>query len=554
MGLGILADRHLGEDVPGTSLLDDLHSKKPNGSAAYDTNLKRSKSGIVLVPQPSSSPNDPLNWPFWKKCMLMLTITYGAGVVGAFGPVIGAGLTQVAMNLDTTVNDLSMITGDLVLAIGLVLLLTAPASVVWGRRPIFLIGNVLLLVSAIWSAVAKDLGSLTASRVIGGIGMAPIECLVEATIADIFFVHERGTWIAVWSFALLGGICGVSIVNGYLIQDVSWRICFVVEAVLCAILLVLTILFVPETAYRRSTSVSDKTMAINSTSALETATKSSSAPTGSSDVDLEKTSATFAAGYTLEVEVHESYMRSLLPWAGYKFTDESFWRICLRPFTLLCSPVVAWGTLIYGTTAGWLVALSVSVSLLFSSPAYGYDFQAGPVGLISGVGPFIAAILGNAIAGPLSDWSVTWLARRNNGIYEPEFRLFMIIPLLVATTIGWFGWAISANLLELWIGPAVFYSLLNFGQAVGSVAVVSYVVDAHPNYAPEAFATVNCLKNLFTFGLTYYVVPWLAAQGVLRTFCTIGGINIWVCLMTIPMYVYGKRARSWVHRTPWMLA
>lgn len=115
--------------------------------------------------------------------MLMFTITYGAGVVGAFGPIIGAGLTQVAMSLDTSVNALSMITGDLVLAIGLVLLLTAPASVVWGRRPVFLIGNALLLASSIWSAVAKDLGSLTASRVIGGIGMAPIECLVEATIA-----------------------------------------------------------------------------------------------------------------------------------------------------------------------------------------------------------------------------------------------------------------------------------------------------------------------------------------------------------------------------------
>lgn len=113
----------------------------------------------------------------------MLTITYGAGVVGAFGPIISAGLVQVAEALNTDTNDLSKITGDLCLAIGLVLILTAPASVVWGRRPVFLLGNVLLLVSAIWSATAQSVGSLTASRVIGGMGMAPIECLVEATIA-----------------------------------------------------------------------------------------------------------------------------------------------------------------------------------------------------------------------------------------------------------------------------------------------------------------------------------------------------------------------------------
>ncbi|KIJ57868.1 hypothetical protein HYDPIDRAFT_103703 [Hydnomerulius pinastri MD-312] len=541
MGLGILADRHLGESVPGTSLLDDLHSKRVIQVSLEDSNLKRSKDGIVLVPQPSSSPDDPLNWSFWRKAMLMFTITYGAGVVGAFGPIIGAGLTQVAMNLDTTVNGLSMITGDLVLAIGLVLLLTAPASVVWGRRPVFLVGNALLLASSIWSAVAKDLGSLTASRVIGGIGMAPIECLVEATIADIFFVHERGTWIAVWSFALLGGMCGVSIVNGYLIQDVSWRVCFIIEAALCAALFILTIFFVPETAFVREAAPAERTdvPSDKEASLIEN--------------DVEKSSSTGEA-LTAPSTPKFSYWRSLSPWVGYRFTEENFWKICLRPFTLICSPVVAWGTLVYGTTTAWLVALSVSVSLLFSSPAYGYDFQAGPVGLISGIGPLIAAILGNALAGPLSDWSVTWLSRRNGGVYEPEFRLFMIIPLLVATTIGWFGWAISANLLELWIGPAVFYSLLNFGQAVGSIAVVSYVIDAHGPYAAEAFATINCIKNLFTFGLTYYVVPWLGTQGVLRTFCTIGGINIWVCLMTVPMYIYGKRARSWVHRTSWMLA
>ena len=73
-----------------------------------------------------------------------------------------------------------------------------------------------------------------------------------------------------------------------------------------------------------------------------------------------------------------------------------------------------------------MVALSVSVSTLFSAPAYGYDFKAGPVGLITGVGPFIATIIGNAIAGPLSDWSVTWLARRNGGIYEPECVLSLV--------------------------------------------------------------------------------------------------------------------------------
>jgi len=52
MGLGILPDRHLGENVPGTSLLDDLYRKGPSMSGSEaDAGLKRSNRGIVLVPQ-----------------------------------------------------------------------------------------------------------------------------------------------------------------------------------------------------------------------------------------------------------------------------------------------------------------------------------------------------------------------------------------------------------------------------------------------------------------------------------------------------------------------
>lgn len=74
MGLGILEDHHL-ENVPGTSLFND----DPNAIAlkAYEgidvSKLKHghgNRAHIVLVPQPSDDPNDPLNWPQWRKHMV----------------------------------------------------------------------------------------------------------------------------------------------------------------------------------------------------------------------------------------------------------------------------------------------------------------------------------------------------------------------------------------------------------------------------------------------------------------------------------------------------
>lgn len=45
-----------------------------------------------------------------------------------------------------------------------------------------------------------------------------------------------------------------------------------------------------------------------------------------------------------------------------------------------------------------------------------------------------------------------------------------MIPTTIVFSIGWFGWALAAHYKVHWIGPEIFYSLINFGQAVGSIA------------------------------------------------------------------------------------
>lgn len=83
MPLGIIEDRHL-EHVPGTSPLNELGHVGLEDVAGIDSNfLKHDPTGkIVLVPQPSDSPNDPYNWPKWKKRMFTVAIAYGCGCVG----------------------------------------------------------------------------------------------------------------------------------------------------------------------------------------------------------------------------------------------------------------------------------------------------------------------------------------------------------------------------------------------------------------------------------------------------------------------------------------
>jgi len=62
-------------------------------------------------------------------------------------------------------------------------------------------------------------------------------------------------------------------------------------------------------------------------------------------------------------------------------------------------------------------------------------------------GAFIGALAGLSIIGPLADWSAKYLAKINKGIYEPEFRLFLVIPQTITGCLGLFP-------LTLWFPPA----------------------------------------------------------------------------------------------------
>ena len=59
-------------------VLDEAQLKARLGLAA-DAQLKTAKDGrTVLIPQPSDDPEDPLNWPEWKKNMILVVIAIAA--------------------------------------------------------------------------------------------------------------------------------------------------------------------------------------------------------------------------------------------------------------------------------------------------------------------------------------------------------------------------------------------------------------------------------------------------------------------------------------------
>ncbi|PSR77053.1 major facilitator superfamily domain-containing protein [Coniella lustricola] len=529
MPFGILDCKRM-EVVPGTAFMSDQDELPPEYSDIAKEQLKHGKGryrDVILVPQPSDNPNDPLNWAQWRKEVVLLIVSLTAAVVGAYGPMLSPGFVQVSAELHITVEILSQATAWLTLTIGLSLFLTNPLAKMIGRRPIYVASVAILLASSVWGAAVTHYGSFLASRVVAGVGMAPFEVLVQCTIGDLYFVHERATRIAVWNLFLLAGIAGGSLISGYTIEHDGYRWTFGVCAVLFGLLMVAIVLLVPETAFRRhagpAVPVPVPVPVLVDGAPHSASEKGAAGGTGG------------AAGVSTDVvavqEKKHTFLRSLRVFTG-RYTDAPMCKIFVRPVVMWFYPAVLWGFLVYGTSITWIVVFSVVNGVIFVAPPY--NFTVSQTGLIS-LSPLVLTVLGEAVSGPLNDWVCVRLTRANRGVYEPEFRLPLMAVSVVLGAVGFFGFGATVAAQTHWTGPVLCFGLANMSLVFGATCVFGYIIDSYRSHNEEAFVAINS-RNLLTFGMTYFVNSWLAAQGTLVVFSMLGALFLFVCLLTVPLW------------------
>lgn len=195
----------------------------PSKTEATDEAKKTSDGKIILDPQPEDGPNDPLNWPTWRRDAALLSIGIYCMVGGGQTSVLAAGFTDVAEDYDVPVSEVSLTVGLYMMGLGIGSVIASPTAILWGKRPVYLAGAVLFIVTSVWCAVSPNFVSLILARIFQGISVSPVECLPSATVAEIFFLHERAFRLGIYTLLLLGGKNLVPLVAAVVVQNLSWR-------------------------------------------------------------------------------------------------------------------------------------------------------------------------------------------------------------------------------------------------------------------------------------------------------------------------------------------
>jgi MFS family permease len=556
--------------------------------------VKRTKDGkFILDPQPEDSANDPLNWKQFRRDAALLSLGFYCMLGGGMTPVLAAGFNDVAETYGVGLSQVALTTGLYMLGLGLGSVVASPTAILWGKRPVYLVAIVLFTLSSIWCALSPNYASLVVARIVQGFAVSPVECLPSATIAEIFFLHERAYRLGVYTLLLLGGKNLIPLVSAAIVQSLGWRWVFWVISIVVGLSFFLIFFCVPETFWDRAPRARNHTrsrsrspkrhshfhlpLRHNKKSTDELATTANtptvatplehpkkvhkSAHVGFADDVEREVSATHAdapqtprspisihstppgsprhdyfahmpestipdpekqdqtsASRSLssaepgrmldadqvseQVSIHytdyyrtapsKTYRQSLKPWNG-RLAKDKWLKVMVRPFILYAYPAVLWSSMVYALAVGWLIVLSESVAHIYQNRE-SYNFTALQVGLVY-ISPFIGGVLGTAVAGKVSDLIVRFMARRNDGVYEPEFRLVMAIPIAISTVIGLMGFGWSAEEKDAYMVPTFFFGLISFGCCLASTTAITFVVDSYRVYAGEALVTLNFSKS-----------------------------------------------------------
>ncbi|KAI8657011.1 MFS domain-containing protein [Fusarium sp. Ph1] len=514
--------------------ISDVHLEaatrtKSNGMTAADSScgmaLARSMAGIHLRDVSTyrglsgpifivswDGPDDPLNprnWSVIKRVMVTLQVGLISTAVGAASGIDATALPQAAKEFGVSDVVESLATGLYLIGIGVGSLFAGPFSETFGRNAVY-IGS--MLIFAIWimgAGLSPNIGAQLAFRFLAGCcGSTPIVCC-GGSVADLWNSLEKTWSFPIYtSFGFGGSILG-AIMGAYIAPSevMNWRWVEWIILILSGILLLLVLLFMPETYgpvllhwrashYRRITGDSRFYS------------------------EHELTGATFL--HRLKVSMS-------------------------RPFLMLTEPIIMAMTLYITVLYIILFTFLVGWSYIFEK-TYGINqgltntiFVAMFLGMqfIYVLVPFIYNKTAHAIRLSESPEESKRLK------FSPEIRLWYAMlgtAIAIPVSLFWMGWTATAD-ISIW-SPIIASALFGFGVTGVFICTYLYIIDSYEVYSASALTFASLVRYIAAGGMTVVGIPFYENMGTDYTLTIMACISL--ALVPIPylLYFYGHRLRE----------
>ncbi|KAL4971719.1 major facilitator superfamily domain-containing protein [Aspergillus desertorum] len=520
--------------VPGTIFIVGTDTSKLGEADTTTSN------DIVLVPRPLETARDPLNWPRPKKLWTLFLATLFATVVAYGENNLGAPWTEVAEDINVTMKDMNGGSALNYLLLGFVNVLWIPTAMKLGRKVVYIASMTIIMVSSLWNAYVYGAAQWYLNCLVGGIGQSAYQALIQLTVFDVFFAHQRGTMLAVYVWGQQLGSILALILGGYIAEGPGWRWSCKIVAILSGFVVLLFIFTMDDSLFPRHALDQARATATQQTVAVpqihaEPQPQGETGPKKESSVNLDR-QPTLGQGRTDLLP--RNYLHVLAPVHRWKEDRTTWWQYFRRPFHLFAFPNIIMAGLIYAfaNTAG-IVSFNTISEIMTDAP---YNWSTGPTGLM-----FLAALIGSFIGmatGALGDILTLRLARQNNGYKEPEMRLWTLGLSFIYGAVGYFMYGWSASEGRSWVLIAVGLGGMIAQQVSAASVATAYAMECFEGISSELVVVLAICSSCVNFAISYSVQPFIEATDYGRTFTCFGAL----VLASMAMAGAGVRwGKSW---------
>jgi EmrB/QacA subfamily drug resistance transporter len=172
----------------------------------------------------------------------------GSAITFIDGTVVNVALPVLQRELGASVTDAQWIVESYALMLAALLLTGGSLGDRYGRKRVFAVGVALFALASAWCGLSPDTRQLIFARAVQGIGAALLVPGSLAIISASFPKEERGRAIGTWSgFTAIAAGAG-PVLGGWLIEHVSWRWIFFINAPPAAVVLLIVWRRVPESS------------------------------------------------------------------------------------------------------------------------------------------------------------------------------------------------------------------------------------------------------------------------------------------------------------------
>ena len=571
--------------IPGTTNIL-TGRKEDDDSIKTNKSLKRDKNGFVLLPQPTDSPNDPLNWSNSRKIWHLILLSFITALTAATSNDAGAAQDSLNEIYGISYDAMNTGAGVLFIFIGWSCLFFAPASSLYGRRITYLICLVCGTLGCVWFALSRRTADTIWSQMFVGISEACAEAQVQQSLSDVFFQKDLGSVLTLYILATSVGSFLGPLIAHIISLHLSFRWVGWMGAIICGVTVFVIYFGCEETVFDRqlynriyeAKVIDEKSFGQDELEKdkidgeqqeLEQEQEQEQEKNAENSFlyqnsrcdqeqklqDVKLKSAHGFLGHETSREVikiddeshaekPKSYRQRIalitpapyLEGYGFKQYIKRF-VVYFKVFTL---PAVWLSGLLWGLQDAYMTFFLTTQDTFFYDPPWS---KSGTGVAVMNVATLIGAVIGCIMSGYLSDKHVVWIAKRHGGLMEPEYRLYLLFITLIISPVGLIMFGVGAD--KEWPWQCIYVGLGFIGFGWGSIGdtAMSYLMDAYPDIVIQGMVGVSIINNtlacVFTFACSY----WLDGSGTTNTYIALAVIDFVTIAGIIPFFYYGKTFR-----------